>query len=412
MKRRLLALLLLPTFAQGELRVHEWGTFTTFSNSRGTVMHWYSPFADPSVLPAFVQKGGAFMKGMVKTPVRMETPVLYFYPDEPMEVDVEAWYMEGSITEFYPATVPNRPERSTDVTVNRGFIMMPARWKGRLLPPNDKKALSMIPAVSSDDRGAHYAAAREVPDAWIFHHQTKFTDPETREVRIEDQADKFIFYRGAGFHSNELWFTNLAEDEIQVTNIGEHVHAHGVLLEVRGQKARWSKLPSIAARVEKLEPISTSIQGDWLPLDEAESQLSGWFQSTLTSEGLSEDEAAAMIATWHGTWFREPGLRAFTLMPRAQVDAILPLDIQPAPTELVRVFVNRHEMLSASKEEELATLIHDTRIPDLDAHKRLEALELGRFEPTALERALDVGRNRMHERYSEIRHAKKAGEGQ
>ena len=186
-------------------------------------------------------------------------------------------------------------------------------------------------------------------------------------------------------------------------NHGKHAYPHGVILEVRAGKGRWSKLPEIEAMGEEVKLIPTRITGEWQSIEDAEAGLTQWFQSTLTSEGLTPDEAAAMIATWHGTWFRESGLRVFTLMPRAEVDEILPLKVMPSPSELVRVFVNRHELITQAQEEELATLVHDASIPGKDARQRLEALELGRFQDAAVyQRALDVARTRMQLRYQHL----------
>src|SRR3970282_1769850 len=62
----------------------------------------------------------------------------------------------------------------------------------------------------------------------------------------------------------------------------------------------------------------------------------------LTAEGLYEKEAHAMVETWRDHWWEE-GLRAFHLLPRATTDAVLPLTIEPAAHELVRVMVTRVE---------------------------------------------------------------------
>lgn len=43
-----------------------------------------------------------------------------------------------------------------------------------------------------------------------------------------------------------------------------------------------------------------------------------------------------MIATWRDAWFEE-GTRLFYLVPRSAVDAMLPLQISPAPAALARV---------------------------------------------------------------------------
>jgi hypothetical protein len=50
-----------------------------------------------------------------------------------------------------------------------------------------------------------------------------------------------------------------------------------------------------------------------------------------------------MVETWNDSWFEE-GTRLFYLVPQADVDAILPLDIQPAPAAVVRTFVVRLEL--------------------------------------------------------------------
>jgi hypothetical protein len=68
-------------------------------------------------------------------------------------------------------------------------------------------------------------------------------------------------------------------------------------------------------------------------------------ESLLVGQGLYEKEAAAMLETWRGSWF-EPGTRVFYIAPKAAVDAILPLEIKPAPAEVARVFVGRLELVT------------------------------------------------------------------
>ena len=51
-------------------------------------------------------------------------------------------------------------------------------------------------------------------------------------------------------------------------------------------------------------------------------------------------EAAAMVATWRALWF-EDGVRVLFMVPREFTDQALPLDLDPAPDELVRVLVGR-----------------------------------------------------------------------
>ena len=78
--------------------------------------------------------------------------------------------------------------------------------------------------------------------------------------------------------------------------------------------------------------------------------------SALVDAGLFPKEAAAMIETWRDSWFEE-GMRIFYILPRAAVDSVLPLKITPAPSNTVRVFVGRVEVLSPAMQQSLRTAL-------------------------------------------------------
>ena len=59
-----------------------------------------------------------------------------------------------------------------------------------------------------------------------------------------------------------------------------------------------------------------------------------------------------MVDTWRDSWFEE-GLRLFYIVPRSAVDAILPLEINPAPASTARVFVGRIELITPSVVDEV-----------------------------------------------------------
>ncbi|MCA8942848.1 MAG: hypothetical protein KDB80_09845, partial [Planctomycetes bacterium] len=52
-----------------------------------------------------------------------------------------------------------------------------------------------------------------------------------------------------------------------------------------------------------------------------------------------------MIATWSRSWFQGNGTRVIYVLPRAEVDRVLPLTIRPTPKQLVRVLVGRLEFI-------------------------------------------------------------------
>ncbi|WP_338690304.1 hypothetical protein [Haloferula helveola] len=377
------ALAVLLTASAPALEVHEWGTFTTLSGSDGHPLVWYLPYREPSQLPKFVHGQGLRLKGM-PVRVRMETPVIYFYPEKAGEVTVEATYRSGTITEVYPSP-----------KTHMFFGPTPVRWTGTLVPPDDAEALSLIPAVPEGSKGDHYAAARAVPDAWIFRSSRTHVTPEEKTVTTEE-AEKFIFYRGSGANTPALIAQLDASNGITLSTGSTHPHKLNIALEVKGESARWRTLTAV--KDHEQVPETEILDGPMRPVREVEKEIGSWFQGSLTGEGLTSAEAAAMIDTWDETWFREEGTRVFSILPQDWVDEVLPLTVDPKPEKLVRVFVARLELIQPSKEIRLADALVD---PAAD-FSQVEALKLGRFADGALNRAIDVQGQRMRTRFHQL----------
>ncbi len=79
-------------------------------------------------------------------------------------------------------------------------------------------------------------------------------------------------------------------------------------------------------------------------------ELGAFLVKELTAAGLYEKEAKAMVKTWDAAWFGEEGTRLLYLVPRAKTDELLPITMDPKPTELVRVLVGRHDFLTPEQE--------------------------------------------------------------
>jgi len=73
--------------------------------------------------------------------------------------------------------------------------------------------------------------------------------------------------------------------------------------------------------------------------------LYGDLEEILVGQGLYRDEAHAMIETWKESWFEE-GSRLIYIVPRGFIENVLPLTIDPAPGQVVRVFVGRLEIVT------------------------------------------------------------------
>src|SRR5437016_529730 len=66
------------------LVVHEWGTLTSVANEHGTPVEWASlgGVADLPCFVAHLDQGAQGSYKFLPGAVRMETPVLYFYPQK------------------------------------------------------------------------------------------------------------------------------------------------------------------------------------------------------------------------------------------------------------------------------------------------------------------------------------------
>lgn len=295
--------------------VHEWGTFTSLHAPDGRAVSWRTT-GETHALPSFVQGNlrhgdvafagpvdcddpdAVHTKGSCFAQVRMETPVIYVHTDGPARFRLQVGFVDGFHTEWYPAARDHRTQAGLDV-LDWGWVSAEPRSKARL---------PVEPAPSP------YYAARDVDAALL---------------RVDDQVERFLFYRGIGgfeppvhpraTDASVSWDGRGAAALIVYERTPERTGA--VVLRGAGEVAR-----------------SALSSGD--PRDA--------LRTVLRAEGLYPDEVEAMLATWEADWF-EPGLRAFYLMPRDQIDARLPLAIEPAPQQVVRVIVGRADLIRPSE---------------------------------------------------------------
>src|SRR4051812_7826855 len=116
------------------LVVHEWGTFTALQDEQGRTIRGINTDDEP--LPEFVHNahGGVLQnpsdippvqfKGVSRVHpdviVRLETPVLYFYPPKghpDIKLDVKVDFKGGWLTQYYPdakAINPNLQQNNSD----------------------------------------------------------------------------------------------------------------------------------------------------------------------------------------------------------------------------------------------------------------------------------------------------------
>jgi hypothetical protein len=327
------------------LVVHEWGTFTSVAGRSGEAESWL-PLSGDDDLPCFVDRIELGVKPNLSGTVRMETPVLYFYAREQMTVDVGVKFAQGAITEWYPrATIT--PAR-LDLTTNLAQLESTARWARVLIRPG---AVANYP---NEPEASHYYAARAT---------------DATPIQVDGEDEKFLFYRGVGAFQPPLSAALTANGRVRVESRTKNEIGEVVQFDNTDGRVRFRFATSNSSRMTL---DATLPKGDI-------ADLYARLERLLVARGLYAREARAMIETWKDSWF-EPGTRLIYIAPSAFVDAILPLDIQPRPAAIARVFVGRIELLSDAKLAAVKNALLTEDEPALTAH--------GRFLWPAVQRVL------------------------
>lgn len=400
--------------------VHEWGTFTSFSGSDGVRLD-FRPSLDQD-LPAFVldreaQAGAKRVNDKVRllAPLRMETPVTYFYVDEPREVSVKVQFPQGLLTEFYPPVrkmlpkheiVPPSVTGPSELDWGKVTLIPQASF----VPDLGDAALSakvasrlMAGAAPTIAGYNHYGAAREtdsalvaidLPPASVSTQANRRTVPPPQGLHVE----KFLFYRGVGRWDLPLKAEADKGGQVRVTNSGPQPIRSLFLIDVQGPRYETKIRRAHRSEIKANEVVTLTPASEPIAIAELQREV----HRALVAEGLFKKEATAMVNTWSDSWFHEPGLRLFFIVPQALTDRVLPLTIDPAPDACVRVLVGRMEILPPDTEAALTATIRDYRKAKEAAagpgHQRLPPMpaivdELGRFAEPALVRAQTLAKD-------------------
>jgi len=391
------------------LVAHEWGTFTSVQGGDGILLDWRP--LETSRLPSFVYRwnkpglgrvstqGGGFGKTVISTLQRMETPVIYFYSDLSRTVDVSVKFPQGFITEWYPQAAQIGPSihltpmpltnvdgAAHNLATDPGsaFVKDPkdsataasrVRWSHlEILSANEGR--DRMPSLPRDASGSHYFSARETDANLLRLDSIAGTNAP--------ELEKFIFYRGVGSFGTPLKVTAEGSDKITLENTGTEALESLFILTVHEHQGRFIEISRIEGK-QKGSVVLFSTRKD-LSVEKLAKGLGEQMEKSLTRQGLYPKEAAAMVKTWRDSWFEEDGVRVLYILPRAWTDKTLPLEINPAPQELVRVMVGRAEVLTPAREEKLQEAITKATNGDLEAQHLAEAelKKLGRFAEPAL----------------------------
>jgi hypothetical protein len=329
------------------LKVHEWGTFTSIAGTDGQAVDW-RPLGGPDDLPCFVnnQNDEFFarinnhnylgLKSALVGMVRMETPVLYFYAPRQITVAATVRFPQGVITEWYPQA------KLGPIYTSNGSVLLGG---GAIAWPQVTVLPGAAPEFPVSQGASHYYAAREV---------------EATPLRVGEDWEKFLFYRGVGNFEVPLSARLTKSGDVEVRN--GSIRLDGVILfERRGGKIGYRMQTALEAG-ETTVIAPPSLDGD-------AAVLRGEIEQLLVEQGLYPAEARAMVETWRDSWLEE-GTRLLYIVPRETVDAKLPLSIDPAPAELERVFMGRMELFTAATLKTVEKAIADNDLAALKLYGR------------------------------------------
>jgi hypothetical protein len=355
-----------PPSHPADLTVHEWGTFTSVAGEDGSAIEW-DALGCKDDLPSFVNEFGyRGFKWRLRGTVRMETPVMYFYSPREMEANVKVAFPQGLITEWYPqadyevyqSSGTNGPPRRLESNLN-GIDTSLRRVTGAIEWKHIKVKPNTAPALPLENGPSRYYAARETDAA---------------PIAVGDQHEKFLFYRGVGRFTIPLTARLSPQGTILVENRSHDAVPAVLFFENRGGRIGYRNAGVLEGAMA-IDPPP--------PLDDTLPQLRYDLENALVEQGLFLKEAQAMVETWRDSWFEE-GARLIYIMPASAVDAILPLRIEPVPSQTTRVFVGRIELMTSATMQAVEEALVTGDRPGLDRYRRFLEPILHRMDGAAL----------------------------
>lgn len=323
--------------------VHEWGTFLSMNGSDGVTLD--GMYHEEHALPDFVHARSRDQLHIRSSDLKGETPVVYFYTQQPQKVSVTVRFPQGVWTQWYPQAQkvgPSWEQFGSALEPRQGHIT----WEAQILPAFAERKAPTLPATESD---ALWNYARDVDAAYVR------TTDTTHGGRSE--TERFLFYRGLGQAKMPLGLAYAEGGTLTLPSTAGFSLKHLFVLRVEKGRAAYRYLPELRPgdRLTHILPSTADAQ----PLADFTAKIGDELAIRLGQSGLFPKEARAMVNTWRHSYFESDGIRVLYILPQRWTEEFLPMTLFPKPKTLVRVMVGRTELLTPEREALAAAAVRD-----------------------------------------------------
>jgi hypothetical protein len=422
----------LAPLSNEDLVVHEWGVFTILNDSKYANANRKEEW---SKLPTFFYR--QFPTERLRwIPSGWDKPIINFYSKlSLLRLDVKVTFNEGAPVVWWPAVCSpvEDPWRGRNDPLNaRPFRSLIWRvWLGDALPIVNKTSSDawfedMVPFVNKrpNDKNIDEGPIKVVdfplpPDCWLtdarLSSATKVTvvgnDPAKArgwpgaQDRLE--TERFLYYDGLVPSPDYIRCVKIDDASISLRNLATFDIPRLFVVD-RRVKGRvgfafldGSKEPLKAGATWVVKPQSVAAD-DWPAAGIKQ------VRQALLDVGLFEPEADSLLKIWRKGFFESEGVTAFHILPPAEYDRMLTLEIVPAPAAKplrVGIALHPHVEIEPAHAERVGGLIR--QLDDEKYSKREAAskalLEIGPIAIGTLRAELQKGPSlEMRRRIEEV----------
>lgn len=363
------------------LVVHEWGSM---KHHVGTATSEFDLIGeDQSDLPSFVK---VWADQPALGPIMMEKPILYFYTRQKQKVNVIVRFPEGVLTQWYPDVTFFTPQQNGRARLGNNQAPLPRNgtlaWQQIELDP--EADTNLFANVAKNHPWWHIVRDTDATPVRVIGTQRR------RGIQNVEVVERFLFYRGAGSYTPMVMpKRDESGKDLSVLVPFSQIDLRGVfLVRVNDSGATITHAPVLRAQGTMKLAGPDAVK----PIDQAAKTAKAQLVESLEAAGLFHKEAAGLVKIWGDDMFTTPGERLLYLMPSNEVERVLPLDIQPPPSQTVRTLIAWVEISTPEAEKRITDLVAklgSSEVKERDA-AAAELRSLDRFAEAILRRVVET----------------------